>query len=295
VPSVINFGLVQATGNFKRSISMALPGSVVVRPELAGLRARTEQASGHAVVLHLELDTAALSAGALIDSRIEVEAAGLLTWIRLTGRVASQGHAGRPDSSQAASASSSSQLLLRAWGESSPRLSTAPESEADAPIDTEPSSVPPAWGDSLLRLAHAARLAGDLDRALELLTQATAVAPTDPHVHAERAALFERQGAILDAVSGWQRVLGLDRSYRGAHQHLARCLNQLGRFTEAIAALEQGLQLANHRQDPEFLRALASAYFGGGRRDEAIWALDQALKIKPDSKAAALRAAWLRG
>jgi tetratricopeptide (TPR) repeat protein len=106
--------------------------------------------------------------------------------------------------------------------------------------------------------------------------------------------LFERLGAFLDAASGWRRVLALDNQYAGAHNHLGRCLNQLGRFEESIRVLEPGLGLGNHRQDSEFLRALATAYFNAGRPAEAIWALDQALAVRRDAKLAALRATWLR-
>ncbi|MFN0111155.1 MAG: tetratricopeptide repeat protein, partial [Blastocatellia bacterium] len=94
----------------------------------------------------------------------------------------------------------------------------------------------------------------DFDAAEELITRAGAIAPDNPWLWVERAALFEYEDRYEDAVAAARRSLELRPFYRPAVQSLAHLLSLLDREHEARALLEEAVR---NCESPSLLIQLA--------------------------------------
>ena len=91
VPRVIDLGRIQPNAAIQRTVGLEVVGPLAVKTELAGLTVTTQPLDGDRLALRLVLDGTGLSAGCILEGRVDVEAGGLLTAIRLTGMVEAPG------------------------------------------------------------------------------------------------------------------------------------------------------------------------------------------------------------
>ncbi len=281
LPKVVDFGTVPSDGAVEKTIGLEPSSSLDVRADLAGLTWRTSRLSGGALGLHLSLDASGLTPGSLLETRMEIEVDGLIALVRLTGRI------GRRELRHVARGGSRAIDLLRgdvgsvgAPGPSSPSTGGSPNEDT--------------WAQSLVQAARDAHSQGEPDKAVELLIQAVRISPDDPEAHVLLATVYEVRGEVEEACKEWQRVTAVQPKHPEAPLRLARCLNQLGRFSQAIELLEETMRGDGRAENPDLLRALATSYYKVDRFDEALWALDRAQELAFDAKLAALRLAWER-
>jgi tetratricopeptide (TPR) repeat protein len=159
--------------------------------------------------------------------------------------------------------------------------------------------------EALLDAADAAYLDGDLDAARTHLSRAAGLHPAHPELagwterlccersardlDVELAAALIRRDRPSDALARLERAG--DESPRGAHLR-GRALLRLGRFDEAIGALE--CARASAPGDDEIALELATAAHFAGESGRAIGVCDEILGRDPTLAAAALLAAEAR-
>src|SRR6266699_4073860 len=104
--------------------------------------------------------------------------------------------------------------------------------------------------------------------------------PDSPEAWMEAGIAHIQAGRYTEAVAACDQALQLNPAYAPAYAHKGAALTELDRFTEALAAYDRAIQL-----DP----ANAWFYIGKGdalyyleRYDEALVAYDRALQLRPD-------------
>ncbi|TFV81992.1 tetratricopeptide repeat protein [Microbacterium sp. dk485] len=139
-------------------------------------------------------------------------------------------------------------------------------------------------GASALSKASAAiglSRADEYDEALTLTDQVVARLPSWPWAHAFRAHNLLQLGRDEEARSAIDQAIALDPKNSWWHIARAEVLVRMSLFTEALDdldSLDQGL-----RRNVEVLTLRGGALYGLGRREEALAAFDQAIKIDPDN------------
>jgi len=101
------------------------------------------------------------------------------------------------------------------------------------------------------------------------------------------AAALAKRGCLEEAVFCCGRELSVDSGHRGALQLQSVCLNDLGRFPEALESLDRlaGLDPGGE-PDPFLLVGKGYALMGIGRYRESVRWFDEALKGSPGTKEA---------
>lgn len=177
----------------------------------------------------------------------------------------------------------------------------------------------PKNGQALQLLAAVRHRRGDVSGALEALDRAAALAPNDPGLAFNRAAMLSALGRHRECLNAAAIVLraaprdaealllrGVAQSGLGdhaaalasfeasrldradAHAHRAGSLNALDRFTEALAAAD--LALARDRQNPDAHYQRGVALMGLERAADALASFDAALTRRSDVAIRAARA-----
>jgi hydroxyacylglutathione hydrolase len=101
----------------------------------------------------------------------------------------------------------------------------------------------------------------------------------------EGAATLAQKGCLEEAVYCCDREIVLDPRNRKAHQLKTVCLNDLGRFHEALESLEKLTGLGAPEQgDPFPFVGKGYALMGIGRYKESVTFFDEALKVRPGMK-----------
>ena len=132
---------------------------------------------------------------------------------------------------------------------------------------------------SLLSAAKDARLAGDLDRALDLYFEYAERVPDDPIGLVNLAAVYRDHGRLEESLQTIERVLVLDETRAEAYALRGSIFASQGKATEALASFDKAVQL---RPD------LAQAWFDRGhllhamrRFPEAVLSFSNYLQIRP--------------
>ncbi len=99
------------------------------------------------------------------------------------------------------------------------------------------------------------------------------------------ATALAQKGCLEEAVFCCARELALDPEHRRALKLQAVCLNDLGRFHEALESLEKLAGLGPPDQgDPFPFLGRGFALMGIGRYRESVWFFDEALAVRPGMK-----------
>lgn len=101
----------------------------------------------------------------------------------------------------------------------------------------------------------------------------------------EGATALAQKGCLEEAVYCCDKELFLDSRNRKAHQLKTVCLNDLGRFDEALESLEKLGGVGTPEQgDPFPFLGKGYALMGIGRYTESVTFFDEALKVRPGMK-----------
>jgi stress-induced-phosphoprotein 1 len=85
--------------------------------------------------------------------------------------------------------------------------------------------------------------AKDFNTAIEHFTAAIKEAPHDHTLYSNRSACYFNLGKSSSALTDAEKCIEIKGDWDKGHQRRAMALQQMGKFDEAIAAYERGLQL----------------------------------------------------
>ena len=151
-----------------------------------------------------------------------------------------------------------------------------------------------AQGDALppeVEIAYAQALtqAGQRPVALDRLRAAVAAAPDNATLHDALGSLLAQEQQWAAAQPEFARAVELDPKLIAARLHLGTVLMQLNQAADATATLEA--VRAEQPQDVAILNELALSYTAQGSYDKALVPAQEAMRLAPDSTAAAYQAA----
>ena len=134
--------------------------------------------------------------------------------------------------------------------------------------------------DALRLLGFLEQERGRFAEARQLLLAVLQSCPDDAAAWLRLAVAHSGLGALVDALSSYDRALALESGLSEAWNGRGNALIRLGRLDEALESYDRALAL-----DPQHLPALANrgvALRDLGRTQEAIDSYERALKIRPD-------------
>lgn len=120
-----------------------------------------------------------------------------------------------------------------------------------------------------------------LERALEAAQRAVALNDTLPQAHAVLGYAYLMQKQYASASAEMERAIILDPKDANSYAFLAEALSRMGRSEEALWAAEQALRLKPLTLDGH-LNSVGTAYYLAGRSEEAIEPLKQYLTRYPN-------------
>jgi predicted O-linked N-acetylglucosamine transferase (SPINDLY family) len=135
--------------------------------------------------------------------------------------------------------------------------------------------------EALRRLATAAFERGDLDEAVEHLTQAVTASPSHVAYRVDLAALLSKADRPAEAIPHLVVALQLKGDIPEVHNNLGVVLEQLGRFSEAAAACRNAVRLR-----ADFVQAhhnLGKALRKAGDPQGSLEAFKAAVRLRTDS------------
>jgi tetratricopeptide (TPR) repeat protein len=134
--------------------------------------------------------------------------------------------------------------------------------------------------EAMNNLALIQQNAGRPDQALKLLQRSVAANPEDEAAYFNLAEYYSNRRLWSEALDNYRRILDLNPVNAGAAVDAGRILIDQDRVDDAIEKLNQALDVDAHSFDAYIV--LSSAYEKMGRRKEALAALDEAKRIRPD-------------
>lgn len=121
---------------------------------------------------------------------------------------------------------------------------------------------------------------GKTDLAIESLRKAVALAPDNSYINYDLGVLYAKKNDYRNsAVYSQKAVSGPGSDFAEAYNNYGYALAQMGQYAEALKAVEQSLKLK-----PDSAATLDSkgfALYGLGRYEEALKAYEDALKLDP--------------
>ena len=174
-------------------------------------------------------------------------------------------------------------------------LRTGDAAAADAIL----SAARPLWGKKppgaawFHYAALAAALTGDVDRAVDLLTEGIGVHPHSAPLYNNLAVAFERRGEVPDAAVQAERGAQEDAALPQLHKNIGDLHFRAGQFDEALDAYQRAVKLNPALGEDVFLKLGALRL----RRDEPAEAercWERALELDPANQAARAQLERLR-
>jgi predicted O-linked N-acetylglucosamine transferase (SPINDLY family) len=117
-----------------------------------------------------------------------------------------------------------------------------------------------------------------VERAVESLRRAAALAPDAPRVHLNLGNALEAAGETLAATEAYERSVALSPSWRALH-NLGACLTRLGRGEDALEAFRKAIALEPGAFGTHL--AMAELFSVGGMTEEANQAFARAIETAP--------------
>jgi tetratricopeptide (TPR) repeat protein len=121
---------------------------------------------------------------------------------------------------------------------------------------------------------------GELEEAVELLSQATRENQSQPTYWFNLGVVLQKQGKGAEALSAYERALTLHPQYPEAHSNAGNVLMELGRLEDAAAAYQRALRIR-----PDYVEAhnnLGVLLKEQGKLDEARASYEQAIRLAPN-------------
>jgi tetratricopeptide (TPR) repeat protein len=121
---------------------------------------------------------------------------------------------------------------------------------------------------------------GELEEAVELLSQATRENQSQPTYWFNLGVVLQKQGKGAEALSAYEQALALHSQYPEAHSNVGNVLMGLGRLEDAAAAYQRALRIR-----PDYVEAhnnLGVLLKEQGKLDEARASYEQAIRLTPN-------------
>jgi TolB-like protein/DNA-binding winged helix-turn-helix (wHTH) protein/Tfp pilus assembly protein PilF len=118
-------------------------------------------------------------------------------------------------------------------------------------------------------LAWLQAVLGDLGNGIVLMENQVSQRPFSPPTHWSLATLYLADGRLEQALSHTRKARQLSPGYASASVTEGQALMVMGRYREAIAAMERGLELAGPEARPAFMGWLAAALGRAGETSRA--------------------------
>jgi tetratricopeptide (TPR) repeat protein len=131
--------------------------------------------------------------------------------------------------------------------------------------------------------ALAAGLAGDLDRALTIVTEGLTAYPHSAALFNTLATVHERRGDVRAATDAANRGLHEDPQLAPLHKNLGDSLYRAGRYDQAVAAYERALGCEPSLGSDVYFK-LGNIHYKRRERDEAIACWQRALALDPENE-----------
>ena len=123
---------------------------------------------------------------------------------------------------------------------------------------------------------------GDVDRALQSLDDALALAPGNPIIHYNRGLMLQKVGLLEEALVDYRSATNSVPTLSRAWVNQAFALIALGRYTQAIEAADRSIQQQN--LEPSAWLAKGNALKGIHALGQAAEAFRQGLQLAPEAK-----------
>jgi Flp pilus assembly protein TadD len=130
--------------------------------------------------------------------------------------------------------------------------------------------------------ALAAALAGDIERATELVTEALTIHPHVASLHNLNATLLERAGKYRQAIDAAEHGLGDDGSLPQLHKNIGDCHYRAGQYDRALEAYERATRLAPEQGHDVWFK-LGNIRYKRHERDAALTCWEKALELDPEN------------
>jgi len=124
----------------------------------------------------------------------------------------------------------------------------------------------------IVAIARLAQVDGDLNGAIDALTQAARLNPNDSNIHKELADAYAAQGHADDAFCELMAAVLIDPRDAQAHATIGQLYLDAGRDEDAVTAFNRALELMPDRYETRY--ALATAFTRLGRTAEAAREFD---------------------
>jgi len=135
--------------------------------------------------------------------------------------------------------------------------------------------------------SYDARINRDLPRSIETLQEIIEHYPEDKNAYLSLGLLKKHETReVEEALTYFKQAVELDPLYREAMNQLAYTYNELGRFEDAIEAINKYIEIAPDEPNPYDSKGEILAM--NGRLDEAIASHVKAIELKPDFNRSAL-------
>jgi len=124
--------------------------------------------------------------------------------------------------------------------------------------------------------------AQQLDEAMAAFQHAIQINPNAASAYNGMGRVYYHTGPHKSAIDAYQRAIALDPHYVDAYYGLGILYSSLrGEYAAAIQAFQQGLE--QNPTEAFLVASIGSTYARMGRFDEAIAALEEAIRLQPDS------------
>ena len=128
---------------------------------------------------------------------------------------------------------------------------------------------------------------GRPEEAVEVLTRAVLIDPTDGNAHYNLGLAYAQQERWPEAEAAYRRAVALGPQYPVARNGLSVALQNQGRYADALAEADEAIRL--NPAFPEAHYSRAQALEALGRYQEAVAAYERLLVLQPDLSQARMR------
>ncbi len=129
-------------------------------------------------------------------------------------------------------------------------------------------------------LAIALTTAGDMELALDAISEAARLVPSNPYWHRRRGGLLARLGRSDEALEEFSTAIRLKPNWDEAHHDRGCCYQELNRFAEAIADFSKAIAIAPRRASYYLQRGIALT--AAERFAESARDCSTAIDLKPE-------------
>jgi len=156
--------------------------------------------------------------------------------------------------------------------------------EAAIQLLTRAIQLAPTNPDTHNNLAVALAATGEFDKAIASYYASLSLRPDDPRTLNNLATALRDAGRLPESIAFYSRAISFNPDFAEAHDNLALAYQQLGDLPKALAHFRRATELSP--QSPDFHAHLAFALRESGNLDDSIASANHALSLDPNNTAA---------